>query len=87
MYKQVKLINFRESLGLSKSTMARRIKVSYSFYDKIESGERNPSYSFIKKVKRAFPDANAGEIFFDEQLHEKCNLRAAINIEREEESK
>lgn len=73
MCKQDKLINFRDSLGLSKVTMAEKLKVSYSFYDKVEMGDRNPSYGFIDKFKRAFPEADVDTIFFASKLYEKCN--------------
>jgi len=45
--------------------MAKKLDVSESYYQKVESGERNPSYNFIRKFKDKFSDANVGEIFFE----------------------
>lgn len=58
------LINFRKSEGLSLKEMAAKIGVSNSFYEKIERGERNPSYNFTKAFKVAFPGIKADGIFF-----------------------
>jgi putative transcriptional regulator len=73
MAENVKLIKFRESLGLSQKEMADLIDVSLSFYIKIEHGVRNPSFNFVKKFKRKFPDINIDEIFFSSPLHVECD--------------
>ena len=57
------LIEFRKSIDKTTEQMARKIGVSESYYLKIEYGQRNPSYNFISKFKRAFPKADIG-IFF-----------------------
>ena len=59
-----KLREFRESLHLSQKNMAKRIGVSPSYYYKVESGYQNPSYEFLAKFKRSFPNASVDQIFF-----------------------
>ena len=51
------LIEFRKSL-------AKEIGVSPSYYYKVESGYQNPSYEFLAKFKRRFPDASIDVLFF-----------------------
>ena len=65
------LVLFRGEIGLTTEEMAKPIGVSKSFYEKIEGGQRNPSYGFISKFKEAFPDAE-NEIFFNNNLHATC---------------
>ncbi|BAH07975.1 helix-turn-helix transcriptional regulator [Clostridium kluyveri] len=77
------LIEFRESLNMSQKDMALALGISSSFYIKIESGERNPSFNFIKKVKKKF-NVNVDEIFFKSQLHEKC-INKPIQAEKQKE--
>lgn len=59
-----KLREFRESLHMSQKNMAKRIGVSPSYYYKVESGYQNPSYEFLAKFKRRFPDASIDVLFF-----------------------
>lgn len=59
-----KLREFRESLHLSQKNMAKRIGVSPLYYYKVESGYQNPSYEFLAKFKRSFPNASVDQIFF-----------------------
>ncbi|WP_396132846.1 helix-turn-helix transcriptional regulator [Faecalibacillus intestinalis] len=59
-----KLRKFRESLHMSQKNMAKRIGVSPSYYYKVESGYQNPSYEFLAKFKRSFPNASVDQIFF-----------------------
>ncbi|MFR7561715.1 helix-turn-helix transcriptional regulator [Faecalibacillus intestinalis] len=59
-----KLREFRESLHMSQKNMAKRIGVSPSYYYKVESGYQNPSYEFLAKFKRSFPNASVDQIFF-----------------------
>ena len=67
--KNYALIKFREGLALSKEEMAVRLEVSESFYSKIELGDRNPSYNFLKKFKMEFPNAQNEKIFFSTLSH------------------
>ena len=43
---------------MSQKNMAKRIGVSPSYYYKVESGYQNPSYEFLAKFKRSFPNAS-----------------------------
>ena len=58
------LAQFRTEQNISAAEAARRIGVSRSFYHKIESGVRNPSWGFLVKFKKAFPDASIDQVFF-----------------------
>ena len=51
----IKLIEFRKKNNLTINSMAKKIGVSISFYEKVERCERNPSYNFIRLFKKAFP--------------------------------
>lgn len=46
--------------------MARKIGVSESYYEKIEYGNRTPSYNFLTKFKVAFPETNTDNIFLSQ---------------------
>ena len=59
-----KLREFRESLYLSQKNMAKKIGISPSYYYKVESGYQNPSYEFLAKFKRSFPNTSVDQIFF-----------------------
>lgn len=59
-----KLREFRASLHMSQKNIAKRIGVSPSYYYKVESGYQNPSYEFLAKFKRSFPNASVDQIFF-----------------------
>lgn len=74
MKKNIGLIGFRETLNKTQDEMAELLDVSVSFYSKIELGERNPSYNFIRKFKEKF-DANVDEIFFDITKHVECDIK------------
>ncbi|MDY0235104.1 MAG: helix-turn-helix transcriptional regulator [Gudongella sp.] len=60
------LINFRKSKNLTVNEIADKIGVSSSFYEKIEYGDRNPSYNFILMFKSAFPEGETDKIFFNQ---------------------
>ncbi|GAA0115689.1 helix-turn-helix transcriptional regulator [Clostridium senegalense] len=69
---QNKLVNFRVKQKLTQQEMSKKIGTTLTFYSKVELGERNPSYNFIVKLKKEFPNANVDSIFFDNELHEMC---------------
>lgn len=60
------LINFRKNKGFSAQTMATEVGVSKSYYEKIEYGNRLPSFNFINKFKTAFPDADVDCVFLSQ---------------------
>lgn len=61
--KNQNLVTFRKNRDLTVSEMAERVGVSTSYYEKIEYGDRNPSYKFLTKFKLAFPESNTDYIF------------------------
>lgn len=62
--KNVELIAFRKGLNKSIPEMAKIIGVSASYYEKVEYGQRTPSYNFIRKFKDKYPKCNSDVIFF-----------------------
>lgn len=64
MKADTKLKDFRNRTGLEQKEMAKEIHVSPSYYCKVETGYRKPSYAFLRKFKNRFPDANIDELFF-----------------------
>lgn len=60
-----KLSEFRKERNLSTSEIAEIIGVSKSQYDKIEYGQRTPSFRFLYKFKYAFPEANVDSLFLE----------------------
>ncbi|WP_339364183.1 helix-turn-helix transcriptional regulator [Vallitalea maricola] len=61
----IRLVEFRKKLDISQIEMAKKLDVSCSFYQKIENGDRNPSYNFISNFKRTFNIKSVDDIFFD----------------------
>lgn len=59
-----KLRDFRESKNLSMLEMSNILGVSKSTYEKVEYGQRTPSYAFIKRFKHHYPTADTDVIFF-----------------------
>lgn len=66
------LILFRKERKLSISDMAKIVGISESYYEKIEYGDRSPSYNFLIKFKRAFPEANTDNIFLTKNYTERA---------------
>jgi len=60
------LLIHRNRVGLSQKDIAELIGVSQSYYSQVESGNRNPSYSFLKKFRIVFPKTEIGEVFFNQ---------------------
>ena len=59
-----KLKEFRNSKKLSQKDIAIQIGVSPSYYYKVESGYQTPSYEFLLKFKKKFPNVRVDKIFF-----------------------
>lgn len=59
------LVDFRNTKKMSQVQFARYIGVSVSFLSKIELGTRQPSFSFMQKLKNAFEDVDIDKIFFE----------------------
>lgn len=75
------LIEFRRTLGLSKAGMALMLNISLSYYEKIESGKRQPSYNFIKRFSIQFPYMDITTIFF---IENRCESYGSVNPQSEE---
>ena len=58
------LVDFRNIKGLKQKEMADKLDITLSYYSKIETGLRSPSYNFIRRFKAIFPEANVDTIFF-----------------------
>lgn len=58
------LIEFRNEQNLTQKEIAKKIKVSKSYYEKVEKGFKKPGRGFLEKFKEAFPDIDMN-IFFD----------------------
>ena len=69
--KNLNLIAFRKNSKKSISEMAEIIGLSASYYEKIERGDRMPSFNFLVKFKSSFPNIDT-EQFFLTQNHTKC---------------
>jgi len=52
--------------------MADKMGVSHSLYQKVEKGERNSSFNFIRRFKHIFPNADIESIFFAQKSHGTC---------------
>jgi putative transcriptional regulator len=61
--------SFRLAVGMSTESIADFIGVSKSFVRKIETGDRNPSYNFLAKFTKAFPNSDIKKIFFNTNNH------------------
>ncbi len=46
---------FRKKIGKTQKQMAIELKISQSFYEKIESGKKKPSRKFLEKLKKKYP--------------------------------
>ena len=58
------LKEFRIRMDLKQAELAAKLGVSESYYFKIESGQRTPSYAFLKKLKIKYPDIDIDSMFF-----------------------
>lgn len=57
------LKEFRERRGLNQRDMAKAVGVSYSYYTKVETGQKNPGYGFLKNLKVCFPGFDLNDLF------------------------
>lgn len=63
------LAEFRLKYNYTQKAISEKLNTTLSFYSKIESGDRNPSYNFLVKFKENFPDESIDEIFFNTKNH------------------
>ena len=59
------LTEFRKSLGLEQIAFANEIGVSFSYLSKVERGFQNPSFTFLCKLKKRYPEVNIDKMFFE----------------------
>lgn len=59
-----RLRRFREELGLSITEMSKSLGVSKSNYEKVEYGQRTPSFKFVNQFKSTYPSADTNALFF-----------------------
>lgn len=71
------LKDLRKSLNISKREMAKKIGISFSYYEKIESGERYASRNFLIKLKQKFPQFDMN-IFFSQQYTNSVSKEGKI---------
>ena len=65
-----KLRDFRERQRLSILEMSKSLGVSKSTYEKVEYGQRTPSYNFVKRFKRRYPMTDTDALFFNDNYTE-----------------
>ena len=58
------LREFRKAHGLSQDAMARKLGITLSMYEKVESGRAGASAAFMRRLKNAFPEVSIDHIFF-----------------------
>ena len=68
-----RLIEFRHKQNKSIVEFAKELGLGYDTYYKIESCQRKPSYNFLTKFKKAYPDADIDDIFFNDSLDNLSN--------------
>mgnify|MGYP002868176246 CR=1 FL=1 len=62
----IKLQTFRKSQNLSTKEISDLMGVSKSAYEKVEYGQRSPSFNFVLKFKQKFPQCSTDEMFLSE---------------------
>lgn len=60
----IELRKIRLEKNMSIKEMSQYIGVSTSMYQKVEYGQRTPSYNFIRKFMDKFPECDSNGIFF-----------------------
>ena len=66
------LKKFRKEKGFSQSRMAERLGITLSLYEKVESGRASASAAFMRRLKKAFPEVNIDNIFFEQTQQHLC---------------
>lgn len=57
------LIDLRKKLNYTQKEMAEYLGVSVSYYAKVENNSKLPSYNFIMKIKKIFPECDTNNFF------------------------
>lgn len=61
----IRLRDFRLKQRKSIKEMSDSIGVSKSAYEKVEYEQRTPSYNFVRKFKKTYPQCDTDYIFFN----------------------
>ena len=64
----INLKAFRTSLNMSQREIAVKLGITKSAYWQIENGVINPSYKFLERLAKAFPNVNINKILFDTNI-------------------
>ena len=65
-----RLRDFREEQRLSILEMSKSLGVSKSTYEKVEYGQRTPSYNFVRRFKIKYPKTDTDALFFADNYTE-----------------
>ena len=71
------LREYRKKLGLSQDAMARKLGITLSMYEKVESGRAGASAAFMRRLKNAFPEVSIDHIFFTNNSND-----VAVSVEQ-----
>ena len=66
------LRELRKKHGLTQKSMAQKMGITLSMYEKVEGGRVKASSAFMRRIKTIFPDANIDAIFFAENQQQNC---------------
>lgn len=69
-----KLVELRKKDCLTQEAFSQKLGITMTYYSKIEVGVRNPSYNFLIKFKKAYPNESIDDIFFVNKSHSICRL-------------
>ncbi|MEE0451945.1 helix-turn-helix domain-containing protein [Peptacetobacter sp.] len=68
----INLKAFRTSLNMRQKDIANKLGVSVTLYNQVETGKINPTYNFLEKLAKAFPDININKLLFDLNIFKLC---------------
>jgi len=60
-----KLIALRKEKGFTRKSIAEELKITESFYGKIETGTRNPTLDLAKSISKLLGAHSIDELFFN----------------------
>ena len=62
---KTRLKEIRQKQGLTQKQTAELLKVSESYYQKIEGGFSSVGYGFIKRFREVYPNEDITALFFE----------------------
>ncbi|MCC0723035.1 helix-turn-helix domain-containing protein [Clostridioides sp. ZZV14-6044] len=62
------LLKFRLKNNKTRNEMSKLLEMQATYYAKIENERRNPSYNFLCKFKKAFPNKSIDDLFFNNKM-------------------